>query len=176
MNKLPGKVKLIIAATVLFAVASGILISNTWQLENDFVEIIFFMVLAIIGESLRISLPNEISVSVVFAVFVCIVILFNPFTAALVITSANSFSVHKRDGRIEQLFNIPFYKTMFNASNAFLSSLASGIVYSSLIIQIENDYSVYIIIPILIASIVYLAVNASLVTLLISNLLGKKYI
>ena len=174
MNKLPGKVKLIIAATALFAVASGVLISNTWQFENDFVEIIFFMVLAIIGESLRISLPNEISVSVVFAVFVCIVILFNPFTAALVITAANSFSIHKRDGRIEHLFNIPFYKTLFNASNAFLSSLASGIVYSSLIIRIENDYSVYIIIPILIASIVYLAVNASLVTLLISNLLGKK--
>lgn len=171
MDRLPVKVKIIIAATVLLALACGIFFSNTWQAGNGIGEIVFFIVLAVIGESLRISLPNQISVSVVFAIFICIVMLFTPLTAGLIIAAANLFSIHKRDGRREHLFNIPFYKTVFNTSNVFISSLAAGIVYGFLLTPGESSSLLYVIAPILIASLVYLAINASLVTFLISNLL-----
>ena len=173
MDRLPVKVKLIIGATVIIAIILGIYSFNVWGLEKDIGEVVFFVVLATIGESLSIALPNQISVSVVFAIFVCIVMLFNPLTAGFIIGASYLMSVYKREGKIGHLFNTPFYKTVFNVCTAFVSSVVSGIVYSYLYVPGGYINLASVILPVSIASFVYLAVNATSVILLISNLLNK---
>ncbi|MDD3851307.1 MAG: HD-GYP domain-containing protein [Firmicutes bacterium] len=173
MDRLPVRVKLIIAITVLVSIVCGIYFSSIWQIENDVWEIIFFIILATIGESFSIALPNQISVSVVFAIFVCIVMLFDPLTAGLIIAAGNLLSVYKRDGKAWHILNTPFYKSVFNAGTSFISALASGIVYRALYMPGGYISLAEIIIPISVASLVYLAVNTSTVVLLVSNLLNK---
>ncbi len=173
MDRLPVRVKLIIGITVLVAIVCGIYFYTIWHIENNIWEIIFFILMAIIGESLSIALSDQIRVSVVFAVVVCIIMLFNPLTASIIIALGNSFSCYNRDGKIAHIFNTPFYKTMFNASNIFVSSIIASTVYRTIYLS-EGDISLpYSIAPIITASLVYLALNASVVTLLISNLTNK---
>ncbi|MDI6707230.1 MAG: hypothetical protein QME73_13425, partial [Bacillota bacterium] len=173
MDRLPVRVKLIIAATILLAIACVIFFFDTWQADKGIGEIIFFIALAMIGESLNIALPNQISVSVVFAISVCIVMLFPPFTASLILAVANVFTIYKRDGKVGHIFNTPFYKTAFNASNLFISSLAGAIAYRSLYTHGGDISLPHAIVPITIASFIFLAINTSLVAFLISNLLNQ---
>ncbi len=175
MDRLPVRVKLIIGTAIILAVTCGAYSLNFWQIDNGLGEIIFFIILAMAGESLHIALPNQISVSVVFAIVVCIVMLFNPFTASIVIAVGNLFSIFQRDGKYGHVFNTPIHKTAFNISNAFLSSLISGTVYSALYTAGRYIKLPEAIIPITLASFVYLTVNACAVMLLISNLLNKTF-
>jgi hypothetical protein len=52
MDRLPVRVKLIIGITVLVAIVCGIYFYTIWHIENNIWEIIFFILMAIIGESL----------------------------------------------------------------------------------------------------------------------------
>ena len=175
MDRLPVRVKLIIGITVLVAMICGIFSLNTWRIENGVGEITFFVFLAIIGESLSIALSDYIRVSVVFAVVVCIIMLFNPLTAGLIIALGNGFSLYNRNGKIAHIFNTPFYKTAFNVSNIFVSSFVASTVYKAIYLPEEGISLSYSILPIVIASLVYLATNASVVTLLISSLTKKSF-
>ncbi|MBA1333997.1 MAG: hypothetical protein HPY66_1481 [Firmicutes bacterium] len=175
MDRLPVRVKLIIAITVLLAIACGVFFSDTWQADKDIWKIIFFITLAIVGESLSIALPNQVTVSVVFAISVCIIMLFPPFTAALMLATANSFALYRRDGKNYHIFNTPFYKTAFNVSNFFIASLASAIAYRVLYTHGGDISLPHAMIPVAAASFIFLAINTSLVTLLISNLLNQGF-
>jgi len=176
MERLPVRVKLIIGLTVLLAIISGYYSIKYWQIENGIEEILFFIILSMAAESLSIELSDHIRVSVVFAMVVCVIMLFNPFTASLIIAAGDIFSIHNRKGEYIHIFNMPFYKTAFNASNIFLSSLIASFVYKTVYFSGGDMELSYYLVPITLASFVYLAVNASIVTLLVSNLLKKSFV
>ncbi|MFA7215936.1 MAG: hypothetical protein WC187_07880, partial [Bacillota bacterium] len=170
MDRLPVRVKLIIGTTALLAIISGYYSLEYWQIENGIEEILFFILLSMAAESLSIALSSQIRVSVVFAMVICVIMLFNPLTAALIIATGDIFSIHYRKGKYIHIFSMPFYKTAFNASNIFLSSLIASIVYRALYFTDGDINLSHYLVPITLASLVYLAINASTVTLLVSNL------
>ena len=170
MDRLPVRVKFIIVTTALLAIISGYFSLKYWQIGNETVEILFFILLSMAAESLSIELSDHIRVSVVFAVVVCVIMLFNPVTAGLIIAAGDIFSIHKIKGRYGHIFNTSYYKIAFNGSNIFLSSLIASIVYRIANFTSESINLPYILVPITLASLVYLAINASIVTLLVSSL------
>lgn len=175
MDRLPVRVKLIIVATILLAIACGIFSFDTWQADKNIWKTVFFIVLAIVGESLSIALPNQVTVSVVFAISVCIVMLFPPFTAALMLAVANVFSLYKRDGKNYHVFNTPLYKSAFNASNLFIASLIGATVYRVLYTHGGDISLPHTVFPVAAASFIFLTINTSLVAFLISNLIGQSF-
>lgn len=175
MDRLPFKVKLIIAFTLAMAIATGVLSYRAFQIDRNVFDIIFFVILGIICESLVITLPNQINVSVVFTLAVSVVMLFSPFSAGIIMASATMLSVFKKEGRVIHIFNIPFYKTLFNGSNLFLSAASAGTVYRLLGGTSDGIVLSKVAIPIVLALCVYIFTNTSLVTILISSLLSKRF-
>lgn len=173
MDRLPLKVKVIITLTVAAAVAGGILSYGAFPVRRSVYDVLFFVVLAVACESLTINLPNQISVSVVFALLVSVIMLFSPFSAGIINAIATMFSFYKRDGKYYHILNTPFYKTVFNGANLFLAAICGSIVYNSLGAYSHEIMITKAILPIIVGVFVYLFINTSLVTLLISSLILK---
>ncbi len=173
MDRLPVRVKLIISLTFITALTAGILSCRAFGIDQRVWDILFFIVLAVICESLNISLPNRVTVSVIFAMAVSIVMLFSPFTACMIITLGNAAAVFKIEGKYFHILNTPFYKTLFNASNLFLSSTVGAVLYWALGGANGSIILSEAVLPIFIGSVAYMFINSSLVTLLISSLLNK---
>lgn len=175
MDRLPVKVKIIIVCTTIMAVLGGILSYGVFGIDKGIWDILFFAFLAIICESLVIVLPNQMCASVVFALAVSVIMIFPPLTASMMIALANTSAIIKRDGKYYHIFNTPFYKTLFNASNVFFSTTVGAVLYRAL--GGPTDYIILskAVLPIFIGSLVYIFINTSFLTLLISSLFRKSF-
>lgn len=175
MDRLPVRVKLIIIFTVLVAISSGFISFKAFGIERDIWSVLFFLVLALVCESLVISLPDGINVSVLFALAVSVIILFTPFTAGLIMALGTMFSVFKKGEGYKHIFNTPYYKTLFNGANFFLAIMTGGSVYRLLGGPSENIVLTKAVIPVIAGIAVDIFINTSLVTLLISSLVNRKF-
>lgn len=110
-----------------------ILVGGYMQYRNgNWWEFLFFVVLSAISESLIIPLGENSYVSIGFAIGMAAILIFDPWIAAVVLTLGTLFSVPRRDGKIQHIFNSSFYKRYFNGSAYAISALAGGTANSFL--------------------------------------------
>jgi len=135
-----------------------------WSWINVF-RLLLFGFLAAASESLPVSLPKGGYVTVSFAVFICVVILF-PIGVSVSVAAIGGLFVFGKEVQGE-----PFYKRVFNASQ-FVVSLGAA----SLVLRItDTGFSIapMAILIYLVASFAYMLTNMTVVAIALGILQGK---
>lgn len=167
------KTKVYITLVIIIGL-SFILYSVSKVNTDKTIDIIVFGFFAALAESFPVLIAKEVTVSVAFAVDLMAILIFGPYEGALIAAVGTAFQIGRyADGRIRNIFNLPYYKTLFNVSQISLSVGIGGLAYKYLGgIPGEYVYPNYIFISI-VASIVYYIINTVLMAKLLSLLTNK---
>ncbi|WP_029688074.1 HD-GYP domain-containing protein [Thermoanaerobacter sp. A7A] len=143
---------------------------------NRVIDIILFGFFAALAESMPIYVTKELAVSVAFAIDLMAVLIFGPYEGSLIASLGMTFRFVKySDGRIVHIFNLPYYKVLFNASQLALSVGVGGLIYEYTGgIPGTYIYPRYLLSAVL-AAIVYYLLNTIIVAILLSLLLNKSF-
>lgn len=103
------------------------------QLKPMWAGILFFTVLGVIAESQSVAIDEDKALSIAFAIDIAALLLFGLTAAVWVSFCTAFFSVMDfGGGHKEHLLNTPLYKSLMNASNYILSTLAFGLVFEGM--------------------------------------------
>lgn len=139
--------------------------------ETGIAPMLFFAFLTFLADSFTIELNEGKYISLGFAVGLAALLLFGPYTSAIVNFSATMLSVYYRDGKYNHVFNTSIYKRLFNGSAYAISSLVAGKAYILLEQVAPTMYATGLNIPgTIIAIIVNIIVNISIFIVLYSLL------
>ncbi|MGB9679502.1 MAG: HD-GYP domain-containing protein [Thermoanaerobacteraceae bacterium] len=141
---------------------------------NRILDIILFGLFAILAESMPIYIAKDFSVSVAFAVDLMALLIFGPYEGSLIATVGMAGRVGRySNGKTWHIFNMPFYKTLFNISQLALSVGIGGLIYK----YTGGFPGTYIypkyLLSAVVAAIVYYILNTSIVAVLLSFLMNK---
>ncbi len=174
MPALPNKVKIYIATLSILAVTIIYYFSNHYDIAN-LKALIHWSILAITTESLLILMPNGAGVSVGFAIGLASLITEGPLVATVVTTIGFVFRVIKdKDNKLVHLFNVPFYKTLFNASQSIIFTGLSSIVYINISNNVDSQSG--FILAVLITLIVYMLLNTLISARLFSFISSERFL
>lgn len=140
----------------------------------DNIGIIIFSILAIISESLSVEY-KKILVSTSFAIVFASINIFNTFWSMVIISIGIAFRIYKADGKLNHIFNVPFYKILFNISNlsiaTFFASKSADYIYT------RFHYSASILEGFQFLAIIlsYLIVNSLIVSILLFILTNDNF-
>jgi putative nucleotidyltransferase with HDIG domain len=171
-----------------FIILTGAALLIYYSINTTFHDIpgmLFMALLSITAESLALPLEKDKGISVGFAITLCSILTFGPVGAAWITTAGALFKIlYVKDKGYIHLFNTPFYKTAFNASNYIISCLISGWVYMRaggeiLGLQATTIYEAFeslakAVIPLILLTITFLTVNSGILSVLF-KLMTKQY-
>ena len=148
---------------VLFAIATilyGFILIN-FEIES-FTMLAFWVILAIIAETLLIPLPsNTVGVSVGFAISLASIIVGGPLVGATVSFMGMLLRTPNIKGRgIAHMFNTPLYKTIFNVSQTIIITGSIGLIYY----KIGGVVGQFVLIPTVIILIVDIFLNTTIIS------------
>lgn len=164
--------------TLIAIIGMSFIIYSFFKVNADkYIDIIIFGFFAALAESMPIYIAKEVTVSVAFAVDLMAILIFGPYEGALIAAVGNSLQIGRyADGRIRHIFNLTYYKTLFNVSQISLSVGIGGMIYKYLGgIPGQYVYSKYIVAAIL-AAIVYNLLNTAFMAELLSLLINKSFL
>ena len=134
--------------------------TRNYYLNVDLAGIILFSILHILSEVFSVQLPKDGVVSIGFALDIAAIIIFGPFLAALL----------SLGGIIGKLLTTSFQtiKFVFNVSLFLLTTSLAGLVYywfggSNVNLLLTHD-----LVPLVVTALVYLLINASLLTAIVA--------
>lgn len=176
MKKLPLQVQKYILCTVSVAIILGFVMFSLYTIQS-YTELILFIILSILVESYMIKLPNGGAVSVGYAVSLTTMIVLGPLGAAVCCSIGMALRYVKLpSGSIHHICNTPFYKTIFNAAQIFISLGVGSIIYYKFAGNTFADANFYkSIIPLLISICVYVLLNTMIMTKLLSMLNNQSF-
>ncbi len=172
---MPFKLKIYVGFIILLAIIFLIMPYNNAG-SLDITGIIFFMAMSILTESLLIITPGNRTLSMGFVINMTAILLF-PVPVVTWITSIGiMFRTFRNNGKRIHIFNYPMHKTLFNGANIVLATGIAGIAYRYLGGTVgEIDlYSLFI--PTIACIVVYIAVNATIVSILMSLLNNQPFL
>lgn len=170
-NRMKAYVAIVILTGVTFFVYT-----LRFAQDVDIIGVLLFSVLSITAESLLIPTPGDRGLSVGFAVGLASIVVFGVPEAIWIASIGIMLRVMKRDGIIYNIFNFPFYKTLFNGANIALSAGLSGLCYINLggiPGTIDLNSTAYAIIA---SIIVYILVNAIIMSILMNLITGEGFL
>ncbi len=167
---IPFKAKLYIILLAVIAIPLTYFISSSWDVAPISV-VIFWAFLAVFSESLGITLPNGVGISVSFATHLACIINFGPATAIIITSCSYLLRVLNTNGKYMHLFNTPASKTLFNVTQGIISAGISSVMF----IRVGGVIGEYKSIPILIAVLTYLIVNSIIMSILMSLLNNHRF-
>lgn len=167
MSDLTKKVKIYIFIVIITGILLVSYLLNAYPIQFN-LDVFILIIMAIIAESLTIPLSNQGGVSVGFAIIFPSIIFFGPGTAMLVIILANILEVEKQGGKLQHIFNIPFYKTAFNITMQFISAGTAALVYGFIGGEYGMILSEHIIIKSTITALVYITINGLILARLLA--------
>jgi hypothetical protein len=142
--------------------------------SNRIIHIILFGIFSALAESMPIYIAKDFSVSVAFAVDLMAILIFGPYGGSLIAVIGTLGRIGRyADGRIWHIFNMPFYKTLFNVSQIALSVGMGGIIYEYTGGIPETYIYPRHLLSAILAAIVYYFLNTSIVAILLSFLTNK---
>lgn len=138
----------------------------------DFNMLLFWTVLTLIVESLLILLPNNVGVSVGYAINLASVVVGGPLLG----TTASFLGLLFRCPKIPErgyvhLFNTPSYKTIFNISQSVIVTSSMGWVYIYFGGKVGQVYIMQTILILLLGTIL----NSILISIMMSNMTGQAF-
>ena len=172
---LMGVLTILLSAYIIanpeFAFPSEYVFSN--KIYSVLFVVIFWSLLAILSESFTIVLPNGIGVSVSFSIYLASIIVGGPLLVIIAAVASYVFCIVKVEKGYSHIFNIPYYKSIFNISNFVISSGISGVAFAFL----TNDhFGEFFFLPTVITVIIYIALNTAIMSELISLLENKPFL
>ncbi len=171
------KLKFYVAAIILLGITFIICTINQAH-QIDVVGLAVFTFLSIIAESLVIVTQGQRALSVGFAIGLAAIILYGVPEAAWITSIGVMFRVIRHEGKIYHPFNVPIEKTLFNGGNAAISAGLAGLCYEYLGATpgiIDLNSSAVAIIAIFTAMIVYILVNAVIMSILMHLITGENF-
>ena len=93
-------------------------------------DLVFFAILAIITESLSIQLKEDTALSVVFAIGLATVLIFDPFIASIITFFGILFRLEYIKDNGLRIFSNSFYIDLFNGCAYAICATISGLVYN----------------------------------------------
>lgn len=144
------------------------------------VHIVFFMVLAIITESLQVTY-RDTSISVGFAVTLASFMLFGPFVTSIIVSVGFLFRVTKKGEQRVHFLNTPWFKSLFNAMDMiitiFCASTIANLIYPipKYIYFTDNVDFIGLLVPGVIFSMAFSVINAILVAGLFSTMAPNSF-
>lgn len=150
-----------------------ILYTLKWSKPVNISELVFFLILSIIAESLAIPTPDQKSgVSVGFAISLTVLLIVGIPQAIWISSLGIMLRVINKNVKLSHIFNTPFYKTLFNGANIALSTGLAGICYETLG-GVPGKLELIDIFPIVLSIVVYIVVNATIMSILMTILSGE---
>jgi len=174
---MPIKLRAYVAAIILLGTLFFIFTLNQAH-EVDAVGLIVFAILSIIAESLVIVTQGQRALSVGFVIALAAVMVFGVPEAAWITSIGVMFRVVKHDGKVYHPFNFPIVKTLFNGADATISAGLAGLCYEALGAvpgTIDLNLSITAIIAVITAMVVYILVNAVIMSILMHFITGEKF-
>ncbi|HHU49420.1 MAG TPA: HD-GYP domain-containing protein [Clostridiales bacterium] len=141
-------------------------------------QLIFWIIIASLCESLPVYFAKNRVVSVTLAVLLALQLSHGTYLTTIVAATSTVFYIIKtEDGEFKHTFNLPFYKTMANFSNFTISTYLSGLLYDFLMdrfnITINNPYMVIVVFLYFAATFL---LNTILVSVFLHIMTGSKII
>ncbi|MEW9124681.1 MAG: HD-GYP domain-containing protein [Thermotaleaceae bacterium] len=175
MSQMPLKVKLYTGTVIIIGFVFLLLGVFYYDPRMNLADIIFFMVLAIITESFSVILKAETALSVMFAIGLATVLIFNPFIASIITFLGFLCRIEYVEGKGPKIFNHDIYKDLFNGSAYAVCAVASGFVY-----KVADGYFHFLIgrlniMGIVLGTITYVLSNVIIYSLLDAFLQDKKF-
>ncbi|SHI39166.1 HD-GYP domain-containing protein [Lutispora thermophila] len=168
---MPKKLRLYIMVIALLGVIT-IMYTFNWSKTININELIFFLILSIIAESLAIPTPDRRGgISVGFAINLTVLLIIGMPQAIWISTLGIILRVINKDGKLHHIFNTPVYKTLFNGANITLSTALAGICYETLG-GIPGQLELINVLPLIGSIVVYIVVNAIIMSILMTILSG----
>lgn len=136
-------------------------------------DIIFFLILSIITESLLIPTPDQRGISVGFAIGFTALLIIGVPEACWIASLGVMLRIFEKDGKYRHIFNTPLYKNLFNGANIMLSSGLAGLCYEALG-GVPGKLDLINILPMVASIAVYIIINNLIMSILMSILSGEK--
>ncbi len=166
---MPKKLKIYIISIIIFGVCFTIVTLNRNRSIHTS-ELIFFLFLSIVAESMAILTPNKRGgVSVGFAIGFTLLLIFGVPEASWLASIGIMFRILNVDGKRMHIFNTPIYKTLFNGANIVLSSGFAGLCYEALG-GTPGQLEFINILPMFGSIVVYIVINAIIMSILMAIL------
>jgi putative nucleotidyltransferase with HDIG domain len=170
-----NKLKLYVATIVMLGIVAFIYSIKIAKI-SDIKSFIFFVILAIIAESLLIVISDSSAVSVSFAIGLAAILIFGASEAAWIACLGYLLRYVKHNDRRVHIFNTPIYKTMFNSANIMLSAGIAGLCYKLFggvtgVIAF-ND----LLIPLIACILIYSLINETIISILMTIVAGEKLV
>ncbi|HPD00941.1 MAG TPA: hypothetical protein PLA01_06280, partial [Acetivibrio sp.] len=174
---MPIKLKAYVAIIILLGTAFFVFTLNQ-AYEVDVVGLIVFTLLSIIAESLVIVTRGQRALSVGFVIALAAIMLFGVPEAAWITSLGIMLRIIRHEGKIFHPFNFPIEKTLFNGANIALSAGLAGLCYEYLggtpgVIDLNS--SIAAIFAAITAMIVYILVNAAIMSILMHLITGENF-
>lgn len=135
--------------------------------------VIFWSILAIASESLTIVLPNGIGISVSFATYLASVIIGGPLLAIIAAAASYLFCIVKTEKGFSHIFNIPYYKSIFNISSILIATGLTGLAFGFFS---NNNFGHFLFAPTILTVLVYVLINTCVMSQLIALLENKSFL
>ncbi len=166
MKSAAGQEKYHIYLSIVSILALAVLIQSS--LVTDFSslninEIIFFLLVSIVAESLSIELPKGGHISVTFAIDLACIIALGPSVSIWIAMGSALFNPDNLKGKT------PLFTTLFNCSSFVLTIWSAGMVYLALGGTI-NSYPALSVVPLIGAVLTYVIVNSGTVSIFLGFL------
>jgi len=171
MLKLTPKVKLYSMSIISIGIILLTFGIKTIINSNTLFQIIFFIFLSIVSESLAIPIGNASYMSVTFAVGLCAILVFKPLIASVIISMGFLLFFEYNNGKLNHIFNTSIYKRIFNSSVYCIATVISG--FSYILGETLMPYariSSFNILGIIFAIVSYIVINYFLFMILFSFL------
>jgi putative nucleotidyltransferase with HDIG domain len=136
--------------------------------------LIFWSILAAVTESLGITLPSGIGISVSLAINLASVVIGGPLMSVIVSSSGFLFRIYRTQGEkgFTHLFNTPVHKTIFNVSQSIIASGVSGFVF----IWLGGSPGRFLLGPTLAIIPAYLFLNSIMISKLMALLHRERFV
>lgn len=168
--------KAYITAIVLTALVFGIYLGQRYGIPNPG-AFLLFVLLSFVVESMAVPLPNDSAVSVGYAIGLAAMVISGPFVTALCCSLGVMLRVMKvSNGEYSHLLNTPFYKTLFNGAQCFLSIGIPSVVYYSFGLEMGDSQFYKEFLPLLAALLCYLVINTLIITALFAILTQQSFL
>lgn len=166
---MPKKLKIYIIFIIALGVCFTIYTLNRHSSMHN-TELMFFLILSIVAESMAIPTPNKRGgVSVGFAIGFTLLLVFGVPEASWLASIGIMFRILNVDGKYMHILNTPIYKTLFNGANIMLSSGIAGICFEALG-GIPGQLEFINILPMIGCIVVYIIINATIMSILMAIL------
>lgn len=170
---MPKKLKLYVGVIIVLGISFLIYTFNRDR-AVDVSGIVFFLFLSVTAESLAIPTPNKRGgISVGFAIGFTALLVFGIPEASWIASIGIMLRVVNINNKYVHIFNTPIYKTLFNGSNIVLSSGLAGLCYEALG-GTPGQMDFISILPMLSSIVVYIIVNATIMSILMTILSKDK--